>query len=317
MIKNFSIAKKIACGVGVILTLAAAYLFVPPPREAAAQFADQGTWGGTSGGTANAQTITIGSLFANKPGIILRFVPGTGLTNTGPTQINVSGIGLVNVLRPSSNGLVAFSGGEFQAGEMTCVSYNPAASAYQLACNVDLTRIGQAVEFRGPTAPRGTLIEDGTCYSQTGIYAPLFAVIGTTYNALAPVGCSGSQFAVPDSRGTAFVALDGQGANGLAGRITTASCATPNAVGECGHEQATLTASVIPTISVGAGGQIIPASNTAISQTPAPGTGGPEVPNTAGTWTGFSSLTSTGTGGTSPTHPVLNPSSFGRRAIKY
>jgi hypothetical protein len=80
--------RKIACGFGALLILSTAYLLLPPPYRASAQFADQGTWGGTSGGTANAQTITIPNLAANKPGIILRFIPGAGLTNTGPTQIN-------------------------------------------------------------------------------------------------------------------------------------------------------------------------------------------------------------------------------------
>jgi len=226
--------KKIRPALSVLFGLvaaAAAYLFIPPPHQASAQFVDQLTFGGTSGGSANAQTFTIPNLAANTTGVQLRFIPG--FTNTGPTQINVSGIGLVNVLRPSSIGNVAFSGGEFQSGELTCVTFN--GTAYQLACNVDITPIGKVEELRGSAAPRGRLIEDGSCVLQT-TYAALFSVIGTTYGS-----CSAGLFALPDSRGSGFAALDSQGVNGAANRITSAGsgCAATAVGTRCGTQNYT------------------------------------------------------------------------------
>lgn len=230
--------KRLLGFVAAFCVTLAIIAIVPPPQRAAAQFVDQGTWGGNSGGSANAQTITIGNYAAHKSGVILRFNPT--FTNTGPTQINVSGLGLINVMRPSSIGLVAFSGGEFLANEPTSVMYN--GSVYVLASNVDMTPIGKTIEFRGTSAPRGSLIEDGSCVSQT-TYAALFGVIGTNYGS-----CSAGLFALPDSRGSLFAALDNQGSNGAANRITSGgSSCTATAVGtRCGAQNQTLTAPQLP-----------------------------------------------------------------------
>ena len=123
---------------------------------------------------------------------------------------------------------------------MTCITYNPVASAYQLACNVDMTRIGQTIEVRGSVAPRGSIIEDGSCISQT-TYAALFSVISTTYGS-----CSAGLFKLPFSNGTGFYAFDNQGVSSAANRITTATCANPNAPALCGTETKTLGTSNLP-----------------------------------------------------------------------
>jgi microcystin-dependent protein len=316
------IKKTFAPAIAALLAALVVYSFIPPPQPASAALSDQATFGGTSGGSANAQTINIPNLPANTPGVQLRFIPG--FTNTGPTQINVSGIGLVDVLRPSSIGNVGFSGGEFQAGELTCVIFN--GTAYQLACNVDLTPIGRTVESRGSVAPRGSIIEDGSCVSQT-TYAALFSVIGSTYGS-----CSAGLFKLPFSNGTAFVAFDNQGANGPANRITTASCATPNSPVECGSQLATLTAAQIPSITSANGAQSISVNSTVgdvvqgsitvfgigsgglveglINGSGASGT-------LASSGTNSISVTSNNTGGSSVSHPVQNPMLPGIRAIKY
>jgi microcystin-dependent protein len=302
--------KKLAAVLAGAVALAAVYLFIPPPHQASAQFVDQLTFGGTSGGSANAQTFTIPNLTANPTGVILRFIPG--FTNTGPTQINVSGLGLVNMVRPSSIGNVAFSGGEFQAGELTCVIYT--GSVYQLGCNVDLTPIGRTVEYRGSAVPRGTLIEDGSCVSQT-TYAGLFSVIGTAYGS-----CSAGLFALPDSRGTMFAALDNQGANGAANRITNAgSGCTATAVGLCGSEKQTLAATQLPTINVSTtttSSQIVTSSAGFVSSVSTGGGNGAfGSPSTQAVISAAATGSSTNTGGLS--HPILGPVLLGRRAIKF
>jgi microcystin-dependent protein len=310
---------------GIAMTLGL-YSLAPPPRQAAAQFVDQSTYGGTSAGTANAQTFTVANYNAYLPGVQLKFIPGN--TNTGPTQINVSSIGLMNVVRPSSIGNVALSGGELQAGELTCVTYN--GTALQLSCNVDLTPIGRTIEYRGAATPRGTLIEDGSCVSRV-TFAPLFSVIGTTYGA-----CDGSTtFGVPDSRGTMFAALDTQGANGAANRITSggSNCNATVLGNLCGGQNATLTALQLPTISsvqngigftaVTGGLKYVGAPNWSTSGTCCTGgvqnTGQSTNTLTVGDITVSGSLnvaaTSSNTGGQS--HPILNPVLIGRRSIKY
>jgi microcystin-dependent protein len=307
----------------------AAFLSIYPPSTGQAQFVDQSTFGGTSTGSANAQVISIANLRGNTDGVVLRFVPG--FTNTGPATLN-TGFGNVAIVRPSSIGNVALSGQELLVGELTCVTFN--GTAYQLSCNVDLTPIGRTVEFRGSATPRGTLIEDGSCVSQT-TFAALFSVIGTQYGT-----CSAGNFAVPDSRGTAFMALDGQGANGLAGRITTASCSTPNAVGLCGSETKTLTVAQVPVVaSAGgtlgvsvsvSGGVTGTAATNAVSATISGNSTVLLSPNGAAQPTAVSgSFSGTGSGTTTSgpvvsctncggaAHPVLNPVLLGRRAIKY
>jgi microcystin-dependent protein len=298
----------------------AAFLSFYPPAAVQAQFVEQSTYGGTSTGSANAQAITIANYPNNLPGVTLTFIPG--FTNNGPATISVTGLTPVAIVRPSSIGNVALSGAELLVGELTCVKYN--GTAYQLGCNLDMTKIGATIEFRGPTAPRGTLIEDGSCVSQA-TYAPLYSVIGTTYGT-----CAAGSFAVPDSRGTMFAALDNQGANGSAGRITSAgSGCTATAVGICGKENATLNINQIPPFTP-SGSITFPATNLGIAglnvntynvSAASPGTalfgsGGGGAGITAQFPQMSASLAGNQIGG-GQSHSTLNPISLGRRAIKY
>jgi microcystin-dependent protein len=311
-----TVKTKLLVAAGALIAAAAIYCVVPPPRQAAAQFADQSTAGGTSTGSANAQAITIGNYTANLQLVPLRFIPG--FTNTGPATISVSGLPPVAILRPSSIGLVALSGQELLVGEPTSVVYNGAN--YVLASNVDMTPIGRTVEYRGNATPRGVLIEDGSCVSQT-TYAALFSVIGTGFGS-----CSAGFFAVPDSRGTGFMALDGQGANGLAGRITTASCSGPNANGTlCGSQTHLLLLAEIPAHSHANTLTDPGHSHTFTFQFENSATG-PNIFNTvAGGASGTTSTSSATTGititnanaGGGGAHSVLNPVLLGSRAIKY
>lgn len=125
MMTNY--AKKLGVVLSVLLLLVAAHL---PP--ASAQFADQATYAGTSGGSANAQTITVSNYAAHTVGVRLSFIPG--LANTSAAQINVSGLGLVNLVKPTMGGTVALTGGELSTGQLTTITYNGAA--YQLVSNL-------------------------------------------------------------------------------------------------------------------------------------------------------------------------------------
>lgn len=296
----------------LIAVLFAAFLYSFVPHIVQAQFAGQGTYGGTSGGTANAQTITIGNYTGALPGVTWTFLAGA--TNTGPATINISGTGNVAILRQSSQGPVALSGAEITSGEL--VSITPLGSSYLMTSNVDMTPIGKTVEFRGDSTPRGVLIEDGSCVSRT-TFAPLFAVIGTTYGA-----CDGSTtFGVPDSRGTTFMALDGQGVNGLANRITSASCANSNTNGTlCGSQNKVIANSNLPAS--------IPYTDPGHSHTVygqlqstigypggnwVQGTSGNANFNTASSVTNIT----INPGSANTALAVLNPTLLGRRGIKY
>lgn len=88
--------------------------------------------GGTSGGSANAQTIT-STPFILQANARIYWTVGSGLTNTGPLQINVNGGGLVNVYQRTASGLAALVKGEVQAGTIASATYD--GSQWELDVN--------------------------------------------------------------------------------------------------------------------------------------------------------------------------------------
>lgn len=282
-----------------------------------AQLGGTQTWLGTgtvvAGGSSSTLTVAIHNIAALNDilGVPLRFLPSA--QSVGPVSITInldSGGTLSGTLsRPTSNiGLQALSNAELQTSVIAEMTYD--GSVFELK-TVDLTPIGHIVEFRGGTAPLGSLVEDGTCYSQTQ-YAALFSVIGTTYNANAPVGCSGGQFAVPYSNGTVFNASDTQGSH-TASRITTASCPTPGTVGTlCGGQTQTLTTPQLPTFTptFTAGSVFIVTSTSGASAQSGSGSA-PAVPTGNLTSATMNSI------GSGSAHPILNTTIIGIRAIKY
>lgn len=80
-------------------------------------------WAGTSGGSANAQTLSPGRPLAALSGNpSYGFVAGA--TNTGPATLNVSGTGAVAVVRADGS---ALSGGELVAGALYAVTHDGAS----------------------------------------------------------------------------------------------------------------------------------------------------------------------------------------------
>jgi hypothetical protein len=81
------------------------------------------TWCGTSGGTANAQTLTpVIAQTAYVPGAQSRFI--AGFTNTGATTLNISGVGAIAINKRTPLGLVPLTGGEIISGTMQSVVYD-------------------------------------------------------------------------------------------------------------------------------------------------------------------------------------------------
>lgn len=221
---------------------AALLLFSLTLHPLRSQFAGVQTYAGTAGGSVNALTLAIPNMSSLNDviGVPITFFP-TG-SNTGPVTINVSTFGNVNVRRPSGFGtLVALSGAELNAGILTTIVFD--GTNLNLVAPVNPAPIASVIEGRFASAPNGYLLEDGSCISRT-TYAPLFASIGTTYGS-----CDGSTtFGLADSRGAATFALDNQGVNGSANRLTSASgCTATSLVSTvCGGQTSTLGTANLP-----------------------------------------------------------------------
>lgn len=89
-------------------------------------------WGGTSGGTANAQTVTV-SAFAGTNGQTFYFK--AGFTNTSALTLTVNGGSAISVLRDTPTGTVALTGGEVVTGNIIGVTYDSGTGAFHLVTN--------------------------------------------------------------------------------------------------------------------------------------------------------------------------------------
>ena len=108
-------------------------------------------WGGTSGGTANAQTVSLGNApAAYVAGMAIWFLAGS--TNTGATTLNVNSLGTKNVFAANA----AMIGGEILSGELHLVVYD--GTQFQLQRSGRPTRLAN-------TESLGT----GNSYTKAGV----------------------------------------------------------------------------------------------------------------------------------------------------
>jgi hypothetical protein len=108
-----------------ILSLLLAFTLLFNTTSGYAQFADQATWAGTGGGTANAQTVTIpnAASLTNLRGVLLKYIPAA--TNTAATTLTVNALTPTSVLKPSNNStLAALSGGELRLNQSALLMYD-------------------------------------------------------------------------------------------------------------------------------------------------------------------------------------------------
>lgn len=91
------------------------------------------SFGGTSGGTANAQTLSA-SQFSYGDGQIISFV--AGLSNSGAMTISVGGGAPIAVLKNGPAGPVALVTGDIVAGNSYFIQYSAQLSAFQLLLSV-------------------------------------------------------------------------------------------------------------------------------------------------------------------------------------
>lgn len=109
-----------------------------------AQGGSETYYGGTSGGTANAQTVatltpTGFTLVAGKRATFI-----AGFTNTAALTLNINGTGAVNAFIPTASGPVAMIGGEVRATNIVEVEYD--GTQYQIL-NTNLGVVGALVNL--------------------------------------------------------------------------------------------------------------------------------------------------------------------------
>lgn len=160
-------------------------------------------WGGTSGGTANAQTLSV-STFTQVDGQTLYFIAGT--TNTSSMTLNVNSSGAAAVVKTNGSTTSFLTGFEVVAGSVVGVTYVAATGQFQLISNPSVQPPGEVASFAMSSCPAGWLAADGTAVSRS-TYAGLYSKISTTWGS----GDGSTTFNVPDLRGTF---LRGTGTNG-------------------------------------------------------------------------------------------------------
>lgn len=135
-------------------------------------------WGGTSGGTANAQTVTVPS-FASINGQTFYFI--AGYTNTASMTLAINGGSPLAVVKDTSTGVVPLSGGEVIAGSVVGMTYTSSTGQLHLITNnVVQGYAGEIRTFAMASCPAGWLNTNGATLPITS-YPNLFAAIGTTW----------------------------------------------------------------------------------------------------------------------------------------
>lgn len=164
-------------------------------------------WGSTSGGTANAQTVTVTG-FASTNGQTFYFVAGA--TNTGALTLSVNGGSPISVVKPTPTGTAILTGNEVVTGSVIGVTYYSTTGQFQLVTNNTnaAAPAGQVATYAMNSCPTGWIPADGSAVSRS-TYSILFSNIGTTWG----IGNGSTTFNVPDLRGV-FVRGTGTNATG-------------------------------------------------------------------------------------------------------
>lgn len=151
-------------------------------------------------GTANSLTLAAASTFVSyEDGLRVSFRAASD--NSAASTLNVNAIGSKPIVKFTTAGEVALSGGELQANCIYEAVYsevlNGAAGAWLLLNPTPPAAFppGAGAPFFGAAAPTGWLSCDGSAVSRT-TYADLFAAISTTWG----VGNGTTTFNLPDGR---------------------------------------------------------------------------------------------------------------------
>jgi hypothetical protein len=154
---------------------------------------------GTSGGSANTQTVAspLPTGFSLVAGKTIMFT--AGFTNSGPTTLNVAVTGATNVFQRTAAGAIALTGGEIVAGTVVMAYYD--GTQYQLIDSIpqNVVNACTVIDYAGITVPTGYFSADGTAKSRA-TFSSLFNCLSNT--SVAATTASGSpSVAVVNSTG--------------------------------------------------------------------------------------------------------------------
>lgn len=296
--------------------------------------------GGTSAGTANAQTIasTTPAGFAKTPGQVVTFTVGAGLTNTGAATLNVDATGVSAINKNTGTGNIPLTGGEIVAGQFISVIWTGTVYLLQSQALGQLAtlNIGQWLKNDGSgnlTIKNGSLMGDdgsgnftvlsqflppvGAILPYAGATAPFSnwaicngqAVSRTTFSVLFGLlgitygsGDGITTFNLPDTRGRVKAGVDG-GAN----RLTTTTMSSQALGGVGGGETQLLTLAQVPSGITSTGTLTGSTGSNVILSASGSGVGGGGAFGVAGTASVSVSgtMTSNNTGGAA--HPNVQP----------
>ncbi|QOZ67156.1 tail fiber protein [Bradyrhizobium arachidis] len=153
-----------------------------PCSPAGAQIWDQITastdssatiFAGASVGTPNAITVNAPS-FSGTDGQVINYISTN--TNTGPATFNPSGFGAVQIVRDSSTGPQALTGGELVATNAVSLIYDATAGTFHILSPVNWPNtsgvpVGTVITTAGFTAPTNYAFAYGQAVSRTAFSA--------------------------------------------------------------------------------------------------------------------------------------------------
>lgn len=227
----------------VLLAVAVLLAAILGPQQARTQFSAQSAWGGTSGGSANAQTISIPNLasLSDLIGVTVTYIPG--FTNTGPLTLNVSSLGAQIVGRGTPSGGVVLGGGETVAGVAVSAIYG--GTGFVLVNSANPALPGEIMDYGGTSCPTGWAIANGQSLNAT-TFSVLSGILGTTW------GTSGGNVVLPDLQNRATYGRN----TGTGARITSAGGTFDGTVvGNVGGVQSQFfVQSQLPNVTIAIGG---------------------------------------------------------------
>lgn len=135
-----------------------------------------------------------------------QFVFTAVANNTGPTTINIDGVGAKDIRDSVGQPLTADN---LISGNIVNIFFNATSDFFQLAApGASGIPSGSVLDFAGSAAPIGWVFCDGSTFNSVSdpTFANLFLLIGTTFG-----GTGAADFDVPDLRGRAAIGLDNLG----------------------------------------------------------------------------------------------------------
>jgi microcystin-dependent protein len=133
---------------------------------------------GASAGTPNAITV-VAPAFSGTDGQVINYISTN--TNTGPATFNPSGFGAVQIVRDSSIGPQALTGGEIVATNAVSLIYDATAGTFHILSPVTwpatgAVPVGTMIASAGFTAPSGYAFAYGQAVSRT-TYSSLLSAL--------------------------------------------------------------------------------------------------------------------------------------------